>query len=105
MQFTKFVMASILAVAAFSIALTPSAFAVGSNGENWGEATVFLAQIEPGQMGEHSKYKDCDFADPAPGCTGIGNLKNLFDNDWCLLLDFFNAFADDEVLTCAEQEE
>jgi len=104
------IMASIVAVAVFSIAvapIAPSAFAdqLGSNGKNWGAATAFLAQIEPGHMGEHSKYKDCDFADPAPGCTGVGNLKKLFDNDWCGLLDFLNVFSDEEVLTCSEQAE
>ena len=81
----------------------PFAESLGTNGEKWGQTTKFFAQIEPDKMGEHSKYKDCDFTDPAPGCTGLGNLMRIFDNDWCNLLDFLNLFADEEVLTCSEQ--
>lgn len=101
MKNTQIVMASIVAVAVFSIAvapITPSVFAdpLGSNGENWGQATKFFAQIEPGNMGDHSS----SFDNPR---AGLGNLKNFFGGDWCLLLDFLNSLDDDAVLTCAEQ--
>jgi len=103
MKTTKLLMASIVAVAVFSIAvapIAPSAFAVplGSNGENWGQATKFFAQIEPGNMGEHSSSQD----EPR---AGLGNLKNAFGGDWCAVLEFLNGFDDAAVLTCAEQAE
>ena len=101
MKTTKFLMASIVAVAVFSIAaapIAPSAFAeqLGSNGVNWGTATAFFAQIEPGTQGEHSS----SFDTPR---EGLGNLKQAFGGDWCALLDFLNGFDDASVLTCDEQ--
>jgi hypothetical protein len=77
---TKLVMVSILAVAVFSIAaapLTQDAFAAGSNGGAWGQATKSFTPL-----GEHSS----SFDSPR---TGLGNLKNSFgNNDWCDLLAF-----------------
>ena len=94
-------MASIVAVAVFSIAtapIAPSAFAeqLGSNGVNWGTATAFFAQIEPGTQGEHASNFDIPR-------EGLGNLKQAFGGDWCALLDFLNGFDDAAVLTCDEQ--
>ena len=102
-------MASIVAVAVFSIAaapIAPNAFAadpLGSNGVNWGAATAFFAQIEAGNQGEHASDQD----EPR---TGLGNLKNAFDGDWCAVLDFLEdpdgdgvPDFDEEVLTCSEQ--
>lgn len=81
---TKLVLASILAVAVFSIAaapLTQDAFAAGSNGDQWGQATKDFAPL-----GEHSS----SFDTPR---TGLGNLKNMFGNDWCGLLGFLAIFT------------
>jgi len=66
---------------------------LGSNGENWGAATAFFAE----HQGEHASSQE----EPR---TGLGNLKNSFDGDWCGVLDFLNDFDDESVLTCAEQE-
>jgi len=111
MKTSQKVMASIVAVAVFSIAvapIAPSAFADPTftpGKENWGQATKWLAQQYPGAMGEHSSEKDCDFVDGGePGCTGLGNLKKEFGS-WCALLDFLDGFDDEVVLTCEEQAE
>ena len=104
MKNSRIMMASIVAAAVFSIAaapIAPNAFAadpLGSNGVNWGAATAFFAQIEPGNQGEHAS----DQEEPR---TGLGNLKQAFDGDWCGVLEFLNDFDDEAVLTCAEQEE
>ena len=101
MNNSKIVMASIVAVAVFSIAvapIAPSAFAdpLGSNGVNWGAASAFFAQIEPGNQGEHAS----DQEEPR---AGLGNLKNAFGGDWCAVLEFLDQFDDAAVLTCEEQ--
>jgi hypothetical protein len=84
MNTTKFAMASIVTMAVFSIAtasIAPSAFAEGSNGSFWGQASSELGQS--GNMGSHSS----SFDEPR---TGLGNLKNTFNGDWCQLLGFLS---------------
>ncbi len=100
MKKSPLLMASLVAVAAFSLAVVPRAFAddEGSNGSNWGGATAFFAQIEPGTQGDHAR----DQEEPR---DGLGNLKNSFGGDWCGFLDFLDGFDDDAVLTCEEQAE
>lgn len=99
-------MASIVAVAVFSITvapIAPSAFAdpeFTPGEENWGKATKWYAQHY--DMGEHSK--NSDFNGDEPGRVGLGNLKNELGS-WCNLLDFLNGIDDEAVLTCAEQAE
>lgn len=76
-------MASILAVTVFSIATAPlaqDAFAAGSNGNFWGQASSDLAKS--GEMGSHSS----SFGTPR---TGLGNL---FGGDWCGLIFALTGF-------------
>ena len=99
---TKLVLASILAVAVFSIAMAPiapSAFAA-VNGAEWGKATSNFAPL-----GEHSRpgtipadggsgpgFPPYDVnpltGEPdKPGRIGLGNILNgLFNGDWCEFL-------------------
>jgi hypothetical protein len=81
-------LASMLGLSAFAaLAIAPAA-AQGSEGSCWGEAT---ADAVP--LGEHSS----GFDEPR---TGLGNLKNIFE-DWAGLLGFLETASGEELSDCA----
>ena len=104
---TKLVMASILAVAVFSIAAAPlaqDAFAESNSvthgsqagtsfdnsggGATWGANSAAFGQS--GIMGSHSSSSGGFLADP--GRDGLGNLAQL-TGGWCGLITFLNLFS------------
>ena len=108
---TKMVMASILAVAVFSIAAAPlaqDAFAAsnspthgseaGNNFDNsggaiWGANSAAFGQA--GIMGSHSSSQSGFAADP--GRDGLGNLAQ-FTGGWCSFVNFLNMFSGNLIL-------
>ena len=92
-------MASIVALAVFSIGLAPivPAFAEGSEGKAWGEVTSEGAVADGQATGQHASdpngsgsSNDDRFSSDDPGRDGLGNLKNL-TGDWCELADFLGS--------------
>lgn len=87
-RITAIALATFLVASAFAAIATAPAFAQGSEGACWGEATV-----DATPLGEHSS----SFDEPR---TGLGNLKNLV-GDWAALLGFLETLSGEELSDCA----
>jgi hypothetical protein len=85
---TAISLAAVLAASAFAAIATVPAFAQGSEGACWGEAT---ADATP--LGEHSS----SFGEPR---TGLGNLKNSV-GDWAALLGLLETLSGEDLSDCA----
>ena len=85
---TMAALGSILGMSAFAAIAIAPASAQSSEGSCWGAAT---ADAVP--LGEHSS----GFDEPR---TGLGNLKNTFE-DWAGLLGFLETASGEELSDCA----